>query len=291
MLTPPRLLLLVLVATCSGAAPMESIGGPWFIERVETKDLVREVDGQRVRIDSMLEYWQFHAPDCVVYQISRQQHQVRAVCGDRTPVAISASSVVQWEFAADGLRRIGTPYLVDGRAVSRHEFMPMAEMVKLAMQQPPLRDGWEGTLAPPALQPVQQVRPIEPNVRRADGNTPLIDAVVRGRLDLVDALLVAGADPNGRSGSNGSTALMAASGIGGSIPIMERLLAAKADVNLQDQGGETALMRAAGVGNLEIARRLVAAGADRALRDAGGRTAYDRVADSPNAELRELLKP
>jgi hypothetical protein len=300
-LTPivPVLLLLSLAGTCSGPAPVENIGGPWFIEYVAAppkagltpRNLVREVDGRRVRVDSLIEYWQFHAPDCVVYQTAREQHQVRTVCGDRTPVAISTSSVVQWDFAADGLRRTGTPYLANGRAVARVEFVPMAEMTELAMRQPPLREGWERALSPPSLRPVQEERPVDPNVRRADGNTPLIDAVVRGHLEIVEALLAAGADPDGRSGSNGSTALMAASGIGGSIPIVDRLLAAKADVNLQDQRGETALMRAAGVGNTEIARRLLAAGADRALRDANGRTAYDRVADSPNAELRALLKP
>lgn len=296
-MTPPPvpsvsvLLLLVLATTCSGPGPMENIGGPWFIEYAPSNNLVREAGGRRIPVDSRIEYWQFHAPDCVVYQTARAQHQVRAVCGDRTPVAVSTSAVVQWDFAPDGLHRTGTPYLANGRAVARVEFMPMADIIDLAMRQPTLREGWGSTLSPPSLQPVQEERPIEPNVHRPDGNTPLIDAVVRGRLELVDALLAAGADPDGRSATNGSTALMAASGIGGSIPIVDRLLAAKAGVNLQDQRGETALMRAAGVGNTEIARRLLAAGADRTLRDADGRTAYDRVADSPGAELRALLKP
>ena len=64
-------------------------------------------------------------------------------------------------------------------------------------------------------------------------------------------------------GSNGRTALQAAAG-GGHLEVVERLLAAKADVNAAAAGdnGRTALQAAAGGGHLEVVERLLAAKAD-----------------------------
>ena len=57
------------------------------------------------------------------------------------------------------------------------------------------------------------------------------------------------------------------------------LVSLGANVNWQDGGGETPLMTAALVANLEAVKTLLALGADKNLRDKGGRTAADQAID------------
>ncbi len=61
-----------------------------------------------------------------------------------------------------------------------------------------------------------------------NGQTAL-QVAAGGHLDIVEKLLVAGADVNAAAGYNGQTALQVAAG--GHLDIVEKLLAAGADVN------------------------------------------------------------
>ena len=83
---------------------------------------------------------------------------------------------------------------------------------------------------------------------------------------MVERLLAAKADVNAPAAGNfGRTALQAAAG-GGHLEVVERLLAAKADVNAPAasiRGGRTALQAAAGGGHLEVVERLMDAGAHK----------------------------
>ncbi|KAJ3562144.1 hypothetical protein NPX13_g8673 [Xylaria arbuscula] len=84
-----------------------------------------------------------------------------------------------------------------------------------------------------------------------------------GHLDIVERLLAAKADVNATAAKyRGRTALQAAAE-GGHLDIVERLLAAKADVNatVAKYGGRTALQAAAEGGHLDIVERLRRAGA------------------------------
>ncbi len=91
-----------------------------------------------------------------------------------------------------------------------------------------------------------------PDAPSWEADTPLCAAAERGRVDLAEALLAAGADPNAAPGSPGIA------------------MAQKARLR-----GTTPLMRAAAGGSLEMAELLVSAGADAAARDAKGRSAED----------------
>ncbi|TVS13364.1 MAG: ankyrin repeat domain-containing protein [Gammaproteobacteria bacterium] len=77
----------------------------------------------------------------------------------------------------------------------------------------------------------------------------------------------------------------------GNGPVLLRLLAGGADVNVTDDEARTPLMHAAEAGRNVITRLLLEAGADREMRDASGRTAADWARQEGHAELAELLEP
>ncbi|CAK9066202.1 Kinase D-interacting substrate of 220 kDa (Ankyrin repeat-rich membrane-spanning protein) [Durusdinium trenchii] len=80
--------------------------------------------------------------------------------------------------------------------------------------------------------------------------TPLIDAVRRGDVATVQALLENGADVN-EPNEKGQTSLMLAAVTNSSMGIMKAVLAKNPDIDLQDQYGQTALMWAAQYGSVE----------------------------------------
>ncbi len=91
-----------------------------------------------------------------------------------------------------------------------------------------------------------------------------------GEEDEAPALVVAARDGNG--------------------PLLMRLLAGGADVNVSDDEGRTPLMHAAEQGRVVIARVLLEAGADPELRDDEGRTAADHARRAGHDTLSELLE-
>ena len=111
--------------------------------------------------------------------------------------------------------------------------------------------------------------PVTKNAR-----TPLHDAVgglagmtdVEGRVEVVKVLLSHGADINVRQAGSGRTPLFSA--VGSSVNLdnnrrmTELLLAAGANVDVKDSSGESVLLSAAGVGDVEVVRRLLDAGAN-----------------------------
>ena len=135
---------------------------------------------------------------------------------------------------------------------------------------------------------------LDPNTQ--DGynfKQPLQYAAERGNIELVQILLVAGADINAAAADNyGRTALQTAAEQG-NIELVHILLAAGADVNAAaaDIWGRTALQAAAGKGNIELVHVLLAAGADvnGAAADNYGRTALQAAAGQGNIELVHVL--
>jgi hypothetical protein len=122
-------------------------------------------------------------------------------------------------------------------------------------------------------------------------NTSLQAGSEGGHLEVIEQLLAAGADVNVEPAFRGRTALQTASE-GGYIDVVERLLAAGANINGEPAtfGGRTALQAASQGGHLEVVERLLAAGANvNAKPTFGGRTALQAASEGGHLEVVERL--
>ena len=106
------------------------------------------------------------------------------------------------------------------------------------------------------------------------GYTPLMQAVMRNDPKMVNMLLDKGAKIDQKNFYTELTPLMMAVD-NGSMEMVEQLIARKANLNLQDERGRSALMHATAARQTQIAQRLLQAGADATLKDKQGRTADD----------------
>ena len=100
---------------------------------------------------------------------------------------------------------------------------------------------------------------------------PLVDAVGKNNLEMVNFLLTNGADANA-SGLSFKSALHSAATLG-NIEIMKILLAAGANINQRDGFGRTALMFACEKGHFAAVEFLLSQGADPNLATSYGDTA------------------
>ena len=101
----------------------------------------------------------------------------------------------------------------------------------------------------------------DPNAALPTGETPLMTAARTGSVETVKSLLATGADVNSKEARQGQTALMWA--VAQKHPEVARALVERgADVRARSNGGFTALLFAARVGDLDSIRVLLAAGAD-----------------------------
>jgi ankyrin repeat protein len=152
-------------------------------------------------------------------------------------------------------------------------------------------------------------RGADPNRALLLGETPLMAASRSGNPDVVEQLLAKGANANARA-ARGQTALMWAVAQK-HVGVVKALLARGADLHARSDvwtqvmavfphglpdynraiphGGDTALLFAARVGDLESAKLLVAAGANVNDADAWGVSAMVLAAHSGFAELVEFL--
>jgi rhodanese-related sulfurtransferase len=123
------------------------------------------------------------------------------------------------------------------------------------------------------------------NAARANGMTPLMTAARSARLDLVDELLMLGADREARN-SDGNTALWLAC-FGNDAQVVGRLIGAGAKLDNRNDNGATALMYCASSGRDVLVRMLLDAGADADLRTLDGFRAIDL---SASVECLRLLR-
>ncbi len=108
------------------------------------------------------------------------------------------------------------------------------------------------------------------------GKTALMAAAMQGRLQLVQALLAAGADPNAHNQNGGTPLLYAVAG--GSQQVVGRLLAAGAQINQRSSNGWSPLMMAVAKRRAMLVRSLLRAGADANTSDVYGWTPLMRAA-------------
>ena len=118
----------------------------------------------------------------------------------------------------------------------------------------------------------------------------LFRAVQLGSVDVVKALLDAGADPNTpRGGMFTATPLFfaAAAKEDAGLPIVRLLIEKGADVNHRDNFGDTALFPAAASGSAGVIEVLLEAGVDPKIANNRGKTAGD---DTRFAFIKQLLR-
>ena len=125
--------------------------------------------------------------------------------------------------------------------------------------------------------------------RSSDGFTALHLAAYFARPSTVALLLDAGAYVEAVA-ENASQVRPLHSGVaGGSLEVVEALLAAGADVQARQERGFTPLMGAAARGSEEVVRALLEAGADKAATNDDGKTALDFAREHEYEGLEELL--
>ena len=120
-----------------------------------------------------------------------------------------------------------------------------------------------------------------------EGFSPLILACYRGNIDVAKFLIKEVKDINGNSSMG--TPLMAAV-VKGNKEIVEVLLDNKANPNLTDANGTTALIYAVQFNYISIVKLLLDFKADKSKIDDKGKTAFEYAAFSNNEEIINLLK-
>ena len=114
--------------------------------------------------------------------------------------------------------------------------------------------------------------------------TVIMWAVGEGRIKLVETLLAAGANPD-TPDTTGRTALMWVGSHEAVVPI----LLGSSNINLQDYRGVTALMYAAAQGHHGVVKLMLEAGVNTDVQDTTGRTAL-MTAEGHTRVVRQLLK-
>ncbi|CAI7605082.1 unnamed protein product [Penicillium glandicola] len=120
------------------------------------------------------------------------------------------------------------------------------------------------------------------------GQTPLIVAVGYDKVDIVELLLLRGANANAKTLHSEETALISASSSGRYQIILWILEHGNPDLEARDRNGRTALMRASAQGYTREVQVLVKAGADIEAKDRNGRTALmeaSRLDHDPTVKL------
>jgi ankyrin repeat protein len=101
----------------------------------------------------------------------------------------------------------------------------------------------------------------DPNQKAKNGNSPLLEAVMNGKLEAVRLLLQRGADVNQVDASGTSPLMVAAEGnvyIKAPEQMISSLLEHKAKLDLMDSQGRTALARATASNNAVAVKMLSA---------------------------------
>ncbi|MFZ5610583.1 MAG: ankyrin repeat domain-containing protein [Pseudomonadota bacterium] len=127
-----------------------------------------------------------------------------------------------------------------------------------------------------------------PNIYDGDGNTALMIAAQNGGLPWVALLVKHEANVDLANKSDSKTVLMyyAERGDGDGVNF---LLDRKANPNLTDSFGETALMKAVRARQFRVVKALIDAGANLDLADNSGRTALDHARNARDRRLEKLL--
>ncbi len=117
------------------------------------------------------------------------------------------------------------------------------------------------------------------HARQDSGMNPLMLAALQGRRPLVEELLALGADPNHVNDDLHHALWFAC--VHGDPDLVSLLIRAGGKVNNQNVNGATCAIYAASTGKLEVLQRLVAAGANLDLETSGGYNALESASTLP----------
>lgn len=126
------------------------------------------------------------------------------------------------------------------------------------------------------------------NIKDRSGMTPLMHAAIGGHPEVVDILMRKGANINAKS-TDGWTALMLASQLDGSLPVVKKLLQGGADVNATSASGATALILACQGGNRDIVDELIQKKADVNKSSREGSTPLMSAAERGFTDIVQIL--
>ena len=118
-------------------------------------------------------------------------------------------------------------------------------------------------------------------------DTPLFMAAWEQHVEAVEILLEHGANPDYQN-PVGNSALGRAAGVG-NLRMTNALLTAGANVDIKDRNGTTPLMMAAAGGHEDVVETLLAAGADVRVRTLSGKGATDYAQSSGHPGLARRL--
>ena len=128
-----------------------------------------------------------------------------------------------------------------------------------------------------------------PNVRDFNGIPAIVAAAEIGDAGMVKEILKYGGNANMATKSGRHTALMQGSARG-HVMVIAVLITNNANMDAQDDLGETALIKAVKEGKHEIVGHLLDAGADIQISDYSGYTANDHAQRSRDSRIKSMMK-
>jgi ankyrin repeat protein len=128
------------------------------------------------------------------------------------------------------------------------------------------------------------------NAYSIDGFTPLGFAAFFGQLEIVKALLKAGADVNAASRESMKVTPLASAAAAKQTEIARLLIEHGANVNARSAGGHIPLHEASANGNVELVKLLIENGADINAKTDDGKTPLDFATEYKRPEIIELLE-
>lgn len=139
------------------------------------------------------------------------------------------------------------------------------------------------------IKEILQSSPARVSEHAPDGFTPVALAAFFGQPAAVQALIAAGADVNAAAKNALKVAALHAAVAGGKLEIVNAVLEAGADPNAQQQAGFRAIHEAGTKANRALAELLLAHGADPALPNDTGVNAIDLAREKGHAEFADWL--
>ena len=139
------------------------------------------------------------------------------------------------------------------------------------------------------IREILKSNPLRASEHAPDGFTPVALAAFFGQPAAVHALIAAGADVNAAAKTPLKVAALHAAVAGGKLEVVKAVLEAGADPNAQQQAGFRALHEAGTKANRALAELLLAHGADPSLPNDEGKSAIDLAREKGHTEFADWL--